>query len=160
LLWLAQVRPGADPLEWVGAMLLTGVGSAMPWGLMDGLAVSVVPTERAGMAAGIFSTVRVAGEAMVLAIVGALLAQGVLANLVDALPGPTSQTNLADAAYHLSLGQLDRAAALLGSVPRGVLVDAYVHTYARVLHVLAALTLMCACAVVWILRPPRRSALA
>ena len=44
-----------------------------PWGLMDGLSVSVVPKERAGMATGIFSTTRVAGEGIALAIVGAVL---------------------------------------------------------------------------------------
>ena len=43
-------------------------------GLMDGLSVSVVPKERAGMATGIFSTTRVAGEGIALAIVGAVLA--------------------------------------------------------------------------------------
>ncbi len=52
-------------------MLLIGIGISLPWGLMDGLAVSVVPRERAGMATGIFSTTRVAGEGLALAIVGA-----------------------------------------------------------------------------------------
>ncbi|MBD3703527.1 hypothetical protein IE985_21025 [Klebsiella pneumoniae] len=32
------------------------------WGLMDGLAISAVPVAKAGMAAGLFNTVRVAGE--------------------------------------------------------------------------------------------------
>jgi hypothetical protein len=54
-------------------MFLIGVGVSLPWGLMDGLAVSVVPKERAGMATGIFNTTRVAGEGIALAIVTALL---------------------------------------------------------------------------------------
>jgi MFS family permease len=55
-------------------LLLIGLGIGLPWGLMDGLAVAVVPRERAGMATGIFSTVRVAGEGIALAVVGAALA--------------------------------------------------------------------------------------
>ena len=54
--------------------MLVGAGTALPWGLMDGLSVSVVPVQRAGMAAGIFGTVRVAGEGIALATVTALFA--------------------------------------------------------------------------------------
>lgn len=53
LAWLARTAGAPDtgvlsPALW--PMLLIGTGSAMPWGLMDGLSVSVVPTDRAGMA--------------------------------------------------------------------------------------------------------------
>ncbi|MCS5809196.1 hypothetical protein LNO89_29525 [Klebsiella pneumoniae subsp. pneumoniae] len=44
------------------ALILCGAGAALPWGLMDGLAISAVPVAKAGMAAGLFNTVRVAGE--------------------------------------------------------------------------------------------------
>jgi MFS family permease len=44
------------------ALILCGAGAAFPWGLMDGLAISAVPVAKAGMAAGLFNTVRVAGE--------------------------------------------------------------------------------------------------
>ncbi|WP_323666784.1 MFS transporter [Pectobacterium punjabense] len=54
-------------------MLLIGVGNGLPWGLMDALSVSVVPKTRAGMAAGIFTTMRVAGEAIAIAVIGATL---------------------------------------------------------------------------------------
>jgi hypothetical protein len=40
---------------------------------MDGLAISAVPVAKAGMAAGLFNTVRVAGEGIALAIVSAVL---------------------------------------------------------------------------------------
>lgn len=39
---------------------------------LAGLAVRVVAKDRSGMATGIFSTVRVAGESVAIAIVGAL----------------------------------------------------------------------------------------
>nr|VXZ83960.1 Uncharacterised protein [Klebsiella pneumoniae] len=44
------------------ALILCGAGAALPWGLMDGPAISAVPVAKAGMAAGLFNTVRVAGE--------------------------------------------------------------------------------------------------
>lgn len=57
----------------VVSMLVIGAGTGLPWGLMDALSVSVVPRDRAGMATGIFSTVRVAGEGVALAMVTTLL---------------------------------------------------------------------------------------
>ncbi|MCS5772552.1 MFS transporter [Klebsiella variicola subsp. variicola] len=51
------------------ALILCGAGAAFPWGLMDGLAISAVPMAKAGMAAGLFNTVRVAGEGIALAVV-------------------------------------------------------------------------------------------
>lgn len=54
-------------------MLLIGIGNGLPWGLMDALSVSVLPKERAGVAAGIFTTMRVAGEAIAIAAIGAAL---------------------------------------------------------------------------------------
>lgn len=68
LVLLATALDSACRACTVGALLLIGTGTALPWGLMDGLSVSVVPVSRAGMAAGIFSTVRVAGESIALAM--------------------------------------------------------------------------------------------
>ena len=62
LLWLSHCAPGLPATTLLGPLLLIGAGISLPWGLMDGLAVSVVPVERAGMAAGIFNTTRVAGD--------------------------------------------------------------------------------------------------
>lgn len=56
----------------VRPMLIIGIGTGLPWGLMDDLSMSVVPKARAGMAAGILSTTRVAGEGITLAIAIAL----------------------------------------------------------------------------------------
>lgn len=71
LLMRMSPETGIGPM--VLPMLLIGIGSGLPWGLMDALAISVVPTERAGMAAGIFGTMRVAGESIAIAIIGAAL---------------------------------------------------------------------------------------
>lgn len=71
--WLRGLS--ADGGLWAMAipLLLIGIGNGLPWGLMDALSVSVVPKERAGMAAGIFTTMRVAGEAIAIAAIGAAL---------------------------------------------------------------------------------------
>ncbi len=54
------------------ALILCGAGRRFP-GLMDGPAISAVPVAKAGMAAGLFNTVRVAGEGIALAVVSAVL---------------------------------------------------------------------------------------
>ncbi|VTR54344.1 drug resistance MFS transporter, drug:H+ antiporter-2 (14 Spanner) (DHA2) family [Serratia fonticola] len=48
LYMLSQV-PIGDHRQLILAMLIIGIGTGFPWGLMDGLAVSVVPKEQAGM---------------------------------------------------------------------------------------------------------------
>lgn len=73
LFWLSCIDPSNRQASLLGPLLVIGVGTGFPWGLMDGLAVSVVPKERAGMATGIFSTTRVAGEGLAIAIVSVLL---------------------------------------------------------------------------------------
>ncbi len=73
LLWIALLPESAAVGQLVWPMLTIGVGSGLPWGLMDDLAVSVVPKERAGMATGVFSTMRLTGEAIALASATALL---------------------------------------------------------------------------------------
>lgn len=54
-------------------LLVIEPGTAL-CGLMNGLSVGTVPRERTGIATGIFSTMRVAGEGVVLALAAALLA--------------------------------------------------------------------------------------
>lgn len=73
LILLMRMSPDTGIGPMILPMLLIGIGNGLPWGLMDALAVSVVPTEQAGMAAGIFGTMRVAGESIAIAAVGAAL---------------------------------------------------------------------------------------
>ncbi|CAB3773637.1 hypothetical protein LMG29542_07354 [Paraburkholderia humisilvae] len=74
LYWLMTALSHGASHAVIAPLLTIGFGAAMPWGLMDGLSVSVVPKERAGMATGIFSTTRVAGECIALATVSAIMA--------------------------------------------------------------------------------------
>ena len=94
------------------AMLTVGAGIGLPWGLMDALAVSVVSSERAGMATGIFNCVRVSADGIAIAIVGVLLATLLNHSLASALPAAEAQS-LQAAASHLALGELASATELL-----------------------------------------------
>ncbi|NHL64912.1 MFS transporter [Burkholderia ambifaria] len=142
LVWLGvALRGGAGPAA-IAPMLAIGVGAGMPWGLMDGLSVSVVPKERAGMATGIFSTTRVAGEGIALAVVGAVLATLAHGDLRRMAPG-TSGAPLR-AAARLATGDLAGAAAVLPGVDRAALLASYTHAFDRLLIGLEVVTVLCA----------------
>ncbi len=128
----------AEPAQWWPALLLVGAGAALPWGLMDGLSVSVVPAERAGMAAGIFGTVRVAGEGIALAAVTALLAALVAQRLAPGSAAPWA--TLARAGAYLATGSLAQASALLPGLPAVALQHASSDALAWLLRGLAGVT--------------------
>jgi hypothetical protein len=123
------------PAQWIPPLLLIGAGTALPWGLMDGLSVSVVPVQRAGMAAGIFGTVRVAGEGIALAAVTA-----VLATLIGHRLQGTSAPALGRAAAYLATGALHSAQPLLPGATALQLQRASGEALAQLLHMLSALT--------------------
>lgn len=148
LAWLARCAPGAPLHDMVGALLLIGAGIGLPWGLMDGLAVSVVPRERAGMASGIFNTVRVAGEGIALALVGAGLAALTARQLHHLGQGATAS----QAAQRVLTGDLSQALALLPGLDRAALLQAYGAAFGMLLWVLAAVTVLTALVVFVFLR--------
>lgn len=135
LLWLAMTPISAPVLATALPMLLIGLGISLPWGLMDGLAVSVVPKERAGMATGIFSTVRVAGEGVALAVVGAVLSMLVAARISAAGLAANSP-----AAQRLAGGDLRGALALLPDVDATLLKALYGDAFGQLLVLLAGIT--------------------
>ena len=145
LVWLAQLPFGVLGTELLWPLLTIGVGIGLPWGLMDGMAVSVVPRERAGMAAGIFSTTRVAGEGIALAIVGAVLATLIQHGL--------AHSDMPSAASRLALGQLAAAAKLAG-MPKDQLAQIYVHAFQNLLLMLSGVTVLTALMVFSFLRAP------
>lgn len=136
LLWLRAIGQADAVHAVVPPMLLIGLGTAMPWGLMDGLSVSVVPKERAGMATGIFGTTRVAGEGVALAIVSA-----VLAALIEAKLGRFgSAASVAEGAQRLATGDVRQASALLPGIEPMLLVQSYGAAFQALLWMLAAVT--------------------
>lgn len=117
-------------------MLAIGTGIGLPWGLMDGLAVGVVPLERAGMATRISSTVRVAGEGVALAVVGAILAM-LVAGRIEAAGLPGSARG---AAQRLAGGDLAAALAILPGTEPAKLVALYGEAFGWLLVLLAGIT--------------------
>ena len=150
LLWLGHCGPASGLRDYAGPLLAIGLGVGLPWGLMDGLAVSVVPRERAGMAAGIFNTVRVAGEGIALALVGAGLAALLATQLHPLFPG----ADVAQAAQRLATGDLAQAMALLPGATRAELLQAHARAFGTLTQALAGVTLTTACVVFLVLRRP------
>jgi hypothetical protein len=142
LAWLSRIPVGEASMAVMAPMLVIGVGISLPWGLMDGLAVSVVPKERAGMATGIFSTVRVAGEGVAMAVVTAVLSALTAVHLTAKTPAASS--SLLEAAQRLTTGDLAGAAAVLPQAGRAVLVRGYGEAFGSLLVILAIITVLTA----------------
>lgn len=135
-----------DGYTTIAPMLLIGLGASMPWGLMDGLSISVVPKERAGMATGIFNTTRVAGEGIALAIVTAILAALLQLSLMNSLPKIEggSATPVMNVAERIATGNLEQAARLLPGVDRSFLVQSYADAFQVLTYILIGITLISA----------------
>ncbi|MGH8082052.1 MAG: MFS transporter [Lysobacter sp.] len=142
LVWLGVEASAGSVSGLIAPMLLIGTGSAVPWGLMDGLAISVVPKERAGMAAGVFGASRVSGEGIALAITAAALA-GLLQLRLSAL---SASPALAQAAQRLATGDAQRAQALLPQLDAAALIHSYDAAFAWLMYGLAGVTV----AVAWV----------
>jgi len=140
--WLALAGIGGPKIDVILPMLLIGIGAGLPWGLMDGLAISVVPKARAGMAAGIFNTARVAGEGVALAIVSAVLAALSQSRLLKLFENGGTQDAVASAAQRLASGDLAHAAAALPQLPVAVLADTYGSAFSIMLHALTCITVV------------------
>lgn len=138
-LYALSLVQGGQSWQTVVAMLIIGIGTGLPWGLMDGLAISVVPKERAGMATGIFNTTRVASEGVALAVTLAVLS----ALVAHHLPQHTA-LDVSVIAQSLVMGNVQHASA---SLPVAVLRTAYIAGFNNLLQLLAGVTLLTAAAV-------------
>lgn len=154
--WLAAIPAGAGAAALALPMLVVGIGTGLPWGLMDDLSVSVVPRERAGMATGIFSTMRVAGEAVAIAAAGALVVALGQSGLRGAAGG---EAGVADAVNALAGGDMGRAETLLPGLGRAALAQAYGAAFQAMLAVLVAATLAAALIAYALLRRRDRGAI-
>ncbi len=120
-------------------LFIIGFGVAVPWGLMDNLAVSVVPKEKAGVAIGIFGALRVSFDSTAIAIVGSLLALFMSHSLTIATSG-LSATQIAGATAQLAAGAMEHASQLLPTVPHNQLISAYNYAFHQLINVLIVLT--------------------
>jgi MFS family permease len=138
LFWMSATDFNTNPFQLILPMIVIGIGAGIPWGLMDGLSVSVVPKERAGMAAGIFNTSRVAGEGIILAISSATLSV-ILASIFS--ENISDVTNIKQASEHLAMGNLQAAMEFFPSLDRVTTISLYLKSYAHLLHILAWITI-------------------
>lgn len=158
--WLAVAfgqgtGPGAGTAEVMDAgaglalpLLLIGTGMGLPWGLMDGLAVSTVAPQRVGMATGIFNTVRISADGVALAVTGAVLAalvQGRLGSAAAVDAGLRQQV-----AGLVAQADLARAAQLLPGQD-ALLALSYGAAFHDLLWWLAGLAVATALVVLWLL---------
>lgn len=150
--WLSQAVLAQDVAGMIAPMLVVGIGTGLPWGLMDGLSVSVVPKERAGMATGIFSTTRVAGEGISLAIVGAILA----AQAHSALAAHFTTGDISQAAQRLATGNLAMVQQWIPQASTAQLQQLYAVSLHPLLLCLMAITLVSALVVLLALRGNRQ----
>ncbi|OEZ54070.1 multidrug resistance protein Stp [Janthinobacterium sp. HH103] len=152
LTWLAQVPGHGGTAALAGPLLLVGAGIGLPWGLMDGMALSVVDTERAGMATGIFNTVRISADGVALALAGALLAGLIAAALARQLPAGLP---LLAAASRAALGDMQQATQLLGG-HETLLRASYDAAFRQLLNGLALLAVALAALLPYLLRKKER----
>lgn len=151
--WLSQAVLAQDVTGMIAPMVVVGIGTGLPWGLMDGLSVSVVPKERAGMATGIFSTTRVAGEGISLAIVGAILSMLMHNALAARFTGDAiSPEAISQAAQRLATGNLTVAQQLITQASTAQLQQLYAVSLHPLLLCLMAITLFSALLVLLALR--------
>ncbi len=82
-LGLLVLHPHQPVIEIAIPLLVFGLGVGGAFGVMDGAAVSVVPVEQAGAAAGMFNTIRITGESIATAGAAALLSSVTLSALLN-----------------------------------------------------------------------------
>ena len=93
------------------------------------------------MAAGIFNAVRLAGDGMALAAVGAMMSANILSALVASVPNSTSgqvtNADLVEASSRLAMSDLQNALVHLPAAGRSLLLQAYEGAFRFQLLVLA-----------------------
>jgi MFS family permease len=145
LVWMGTVVSDPTSARLIGPMLVIGVGSAIPWGLMDGLAISVVPKERAGMAIGVFGACRVSGESIAIAVAAVTFAGLIGLRLSDVSGDHLIDAGaLSEVGQRLATGDARPAQALLSWLDPTTLMHGYDTAFAWLMYVLAGATVVIA----------------
>ncbi|MDO9409177.1 MFS transporter [Patulibacter sp.] len=137
--WLALAPPDGALPALALPLVVAGTGVGIANGILDGAAVSVVPPARAGMAAGLFNTMRLGAETLAIAVAGSLIvsltASGVSAD--GRLAAPVDADRIAGL---MTQGDVQGTAASAGVGGRSVVdvaVDAYAGAFEATLWGLA-----------------------
>jgi hypothetical protein len=135
--WLTVLGPQVGNWAVLVPFLLIGAGVGISFGCLDGAAVSSVDPARAGMAAGMFNTVRLAGETIAIAVVGTLLVSLTRSGLGNQLAqfGGRYAEHPDDLANALNQGDLTGPAQSVPGSSRAAFTDVAVGAYTDALHV-------------------------
>ncbi|CAL9426154.1 Multidrug resistance protein Stp [Streptomyces sp. enrichment culture] len=165
LAWLTVLEPGISYWALLPPLALIGIAVGISFGLLDGAAVSSVEVSRAGMAAGMFNTVRLAGETIAIAVAGSLLVSFTQSSVSGKLD--QFDTRYADdpeaLANLMNQGELESAAKTVEpAAQRGDFTDVAASAFAQGFHsllwVLAALCAVTFVVVALLLRDRRDDA--
>lgn len=142
--WLTVIHPHASVGVLAGPLLALGIGFGISLAILDGAAVSSVEPARAGMAAGVFNTMRLTGESVSIAVLGALLTAVTQADLAGTF-GTTTAGNVAAQALQGNMNGAITAAttdpARVAAV-RTATADAYTNAMHVGLWAIAALSVV------------------
>ncbi|MBN0044352.1 MFS transporter [Streptomyces actuosus] len=149
--WLTRIGPDVSVAVLAGPLLLLGVSMGMTAGLVDGVAITSVEPAQAGAAAGMFNTMRLAGEAFAIAVMSAVLLNSTRSHVADGLSGVRGAEG-ADAggvAERAVGGDLTGAAGTVGASARSAFTTLLKGAYTDGLHlVLWVVTVLCAASAV------------
>jgi hypothetical protein len=107
---------------------------------MDGLSVSVVPKERAGMAAGIFNTSKVANEGWHSRPSARYWGIPIARSMDSTTLAAAGRKLLPEIAQRVVAGDVANAAALLPGLSKVALAESYFHAFQSLTAVLALVT--------------------
>ncbi|MEU6283406.1 MFS transporter [Streptomyces sp. NPDC047028] len=154
--WLTVIHPGVSTAVLAGPLLLIGSGMGVSAGLLDAAAVSSVEPERAGMAAGMFNTMRLSGETLAIVIMSAFL----VTSTGNRLSSGADRFTTADSgslADKLVGGDLSGALSLAPRADRDAFTSFLAGGYTGALHltlwVLSGICLLSAAPIARLLRP-------
>jgi MFS family permease len=157
LLLMSGIQPGSGWTTLLGGFLVAGAGVGLLNPVIANLAVSVVPKQHSGMAAGINDTFRQVGIAVGIAVWGAILVGRGADKAAELLAGTPAASGehpgeLLEAA---SSGNLDRALAAVAPPARQVVANAaegFLTGLNAVLTLAALLSFAGALLVLWLVR--------
>jgi MFS family permease len=145
--WLTVIEPGVSVGALVGPLLLIGIAMGMTAGLVDGVAITSVEPAQAGAAAGMFNTMRLAGETLAIAVMGAVLLNATGSRISDGLSRIASKAGADPGAIanQVVSGNLTGATTGLTGEARTGFLDLLTGSYTGALHtVLWTVTVICA----------------
>ncbi|MEV8032969.1 MFS transporter [Streptomyces sp. NPDC002742] len=149
--WLTLIDPDATVVALAGPLLLLGVSMGMTAGLVDGAAITSVEPAQMGAAAGLFNTMRLAGEAFAIAVMSAVLLNSTRSHISDGLSAVRG-ANGVDAgamADRVIAGDTAGAAGTVARSARSGFLDLLADSYTDGLHlVLWVVVAICAASAV------------